>query len=147
MNITTVAIAIGLACGLVIGGSGAWVWQQHRIDALKLEAQNVRIEQQRNARQALERVTAQRDKVQADAAKRSIDSRASAAAARTELDRLRVATDAAMRAAADNITACVDAAATATRLLDKCAAEYQSLGERADRHVNDIKTLVADWPK
>jgi len=36
---------------------------------------------------------------------------------------------------------------TLGKLLAECSAEYRGLAERADRHVNDVRTLREAWPK
>lgn len=92
-----------------------------------------------------------RVKEAADAAKKRDDGlRANAAGARAELDRLRGAIAAATRRdPVPGTTPSADDqhAATAGRLLAECAAEYQSMGERAAGHASDVQTLIESWPR
>lgn len=143
MNTTLISAIVAAA----IGAAGAWYVQEHRIDTLLLEQQDERISIQRAARTSLERTLSRSSAAQSAAASRAVVLRKSADDARGELDSLQHATDAALRAAAQSADASLAAATTATGLLNQCAAEYQALGERCDRHVNDIKTLTEAWPK
>lgn len=138
---------IAIVLSAILGFSTAWAVQQHRIDQLKLETTHERISIQRAARATIERSVAQTAAAQSAAMARAVELRRVADGARAELGRLRNASDAAVRTATSNADACVERATSAAELLNQCAAEYQSLGERADRHVSDIKTLTDAWPK
>lgn len=101
--------------------------------------------------EAAQRVAAmqtQVTKAQNDAKKRETELRAAAAGAAAESDGLRddiaryrdtlaSATDAAR----------TDRAAAVASVLGHCAERYQVLSERADRHVNDLRTLIDAWPR
>lgn len=39
-----------------------------------------------------------------------------------------------------------DTAAALTVVLERCSVEYRELAETADRHTNDIRTLIDAWP-
>lgn len=143
MNLTMIASVIAAALGF----GAAWTLQGRAIDALKLEHANERIAIQAAARKTIERNTSALASAQNNAVVLAGKSRADADSARTELDGLRVATETALRSASASLDACIVGTATATKLLNQCGAEYQALGERADRHTNDIKTLTAAWPK
>lgn len=87
-------------------------------------------------------------KAQNEARKRETDLRAAADDARSESDGLR--DDLArlrdeLAEAAGNATA--ERAAALGVVLHKCAAEYQGLAQRCDRHVNDLRTLMEAWPR
>ena len=84
---------------------------------------------------------------QNNAVTRSVALRAAASASRTERDGLRDQTDAALLGASASHAACLERATTASAVLNQCAAAYQDLGERADRHVSDLQTLTEAWPK
>ena len=143
MNLTMIASFIAAA----IGFGAAWTYQGKQLAELELTHANERIINQAAARRAIERSTSAVIKAQNGAVVLAGKSRADADSARTELDGLRVATETALRSASASLDACLVAATTATKLLNQCGAEYQALGERADRHTNDIKTLTAAWPK
>ena len=81
------------------------------------------------------------------AEQRAAENAAAAALARTELERLRKQSASANAAAGTSQTACVEYAATATDVLNECASALVSLGEAADGHVNDIRTLTGSWPE
>ena len=106
---------------------------------------------QKAATQAAEETAALQTKVteaQNDARKREITLRADADGARGELDGLRIEIDAARDQLA---TASRDAAAQRAvavgAVLQDCSRRYSGLAEKADRHVNDIRTLTDSWPK
>lgn len=143
MNLTFISYAIAAALGF----GAAWTLQGRAIDSLKLEKKDERIARDYAARAAIERSTSAVIKAQNGAVVLATKSRADADSARTELDGLRVATETALRTASSSLDACIVGAAAATKLLNQCGAEYQALGERADRHTNDIKTLTEAWPK
>jgi hypothetical protein len=87
-------------------------------------------------------------KAQNDAKAREIPLRLAAAAALSESDSLRddLAT---LRMQLDSAThdAAVNRAVAIGDVLGQCAKEYQGLAERADRHANDLKTLIQAWPQ
>jgi len=142
LNLTILASALAGIAGFGL----AWQLRAGTIESMKLEQANERIAIQRAARAAIDRATVQITRAQTESATRAIALRADADAARGELDRLRDAT-ATVRTPADDAAACADRTAAIGKLLNQCAAAYQELGERADRHVNDIRTLTAAWER
>ena len=83
-----------------------------------------------------------------DAKKREATIRADAAAVRRTADRLRDdLADIRRNLPEATIAACRVRADTVADLLGRCAGRYTDLAERADRHVNDVKTLTEAWPK
>lgn len=74
--------------------------------------------------------------------------RAAAAAAATESDGLRGDLDA-MRLQLDSASrdAAVERANAVGAVLLQCSRAHQSLAEKADRHVNDLRTLIDAWPR
>lgn len=82
------------------------------------------------------------------ARRRENQNRAAAAAARAESDRLRddlaAATAQLPGLAGDALR---DRAATLGELLGLCAAEYQGMAGKAQRHADDVRTLTEAWPK
>ena len=131
--------------GAVIAGlasTGAWQVQEWRYGAKETQrVQQQVITERSNAAVQIRRVdnviiATNRARV------REVVLRADAERARAALDGLRDAAASALRAAGASHDACLVRAATATKLLQQCAGTYQELGERADRHVSDIRTLV-----
>lgn len=82
---------------------------------------------------------------QNDAIKRQAILKADAASAHAALDSLRkqIATNI---TGAPAITGTEHAAALAV-LFGECAQRYTDLGEKADGHASDVKTLIDAWPK
>ena len=87
-------------------------------------------------------------KAQNDAKKRETELRAAAAGAAAESDGLRgdIAHYRDTLASATDAARTERAAAVAS-VLGHCADRYQVLSERADRHVNDLRTMIDAWPK
>jgi hypothetical protein len=87
-------------------------------------------------------------KAQNEAHTREAALRSAAAAAATESDGLRSDVEA-LRAslAGASSDAAVERAAAIGVVLGQCAARYQVLAQRSDRHVSDLRTLMDAWPK
>lgn len=143
-------VIASLTSALLSFGS-AWQIQSWRHDA----EEKHRVEQE--AAQAL---SAQRDlralenrrytaaaSAQVAAAARDTELRRDAAGSRDALVGLSHATDQALREAGASHAACTERAATLGELLAASTKEYRDLGEKASRHVSDIKTLTDTWPK
>lgn len=84
-----------------------------------------------------------------DARDRETALRAAAAAARAQSDGLRKQTHtAARRLAAPDVApgAVIEYATASSELLADCSRRYQELGELADGHAADVRTLLAAWP-
>lgn len=115
-------------------------------DAYKLQQAAATQKAQESARQ-IEQQRQQQAQEAIDASKkREAALRADAAGARTALERLRNA----IRATSDMPSGAGNAQrgpSTADELLARCAAEYQRMGEIADQHASDVKTLIEAWPK
>jgi hypothetical protein len=103
------------------------------------KAQRQKADNERSAR-AAEQARAQREKTLL----------ADAASVRDELNKLRTSLSSAgtgLRADPAHLYANPDTTATVSELLVNCASRYAELGEAADRHVSDLQTLMAAWPK
>lgn len=85
---------------------------------------------------------------QNEAKKRESSLRAVADGARAESDGLRGDIDV-MRAQLAGATqsAAVERAAAVATILQHCSRQYSDLAARADRHANDVRTLIEAWPK
>lgn len=87
-------------------------------------------------------------KAQNEAHKREEGLRLAADNARRESDGLRNdAENLRLQLEAGTREAAIDRAAAVATVLGQCAARYQVLAERSDRHVNDLRTLIDAWPK
>lgn len=134
-------VAAGALAG-ALGFSSAWQIQNWRADAHEKDRIVLAAEQERKLH-AVEQ--AGRDAVIAAqnlARTREAKLRADAAGARKSFDGLRAATDGAVTAARASHDACLDRATTLSIVFNQCGAELQTLGEIADRHVSDIRTLM-----
>lgn len=130
-----------------VAATGAWQVQNWRYAAKeKAHVEQQMADQRASAAAAIRRVDTV-SQAQSDAAARLDSLRRSAGLARDELDGLRMASEAAMRTASASLDACTATAAAYSRLLNQCGAEYQALGERADGHASDVRTLMQAWPK
>jgi len=154
MTIAQIIAAVALAIGVAAGGVGSWLWQSSRVAAVKLELSNEqldraneRISQQRAARTVTERLTNQVSKAQTDAATRAVRLAADRDGARTELDRLRIASESAVRAATAGIDACTSAVRTYAVIQSQCAGAVQELAGDADRWSGHAVMLQEAWPR
>lgn len=140
--LAAVAIGAGMTTALV----QTWRLQAARdgLAALRLEVAEANTRAANQAAQLEAAVT----KAQNEAKQREHDLRAAAAGARAESDGLRddlaVLRD---QLAGATHAAAVDRAAAIGAVLQQCSARHQSLAERCDRHVNDIRTLMDAWPR
>lgn len=143
MNLTAITSIISAVAGFAV----AWQLQAHQIVKLNLERANERIALQQASRAANERNTTALIQAQNNAAVRDRVVRGNAAATGAAGNGLRITTASTVRAAAESTDTCPNSAAALAVVSDQCFAELQGLAEVADRHVNDIKTLIEAWPK
>lgn len=136
---------VQVAAGIVIAAvasTGAWQVQEWRYGAKETQrVQQLLTTERNNAAAQIRRV----DNVVIatnQARVREVALRADADRSRAALGGLRDAASNALSSARSSHDACLVRAATAAKLLQQCAGAYQELGERADRHVSDIKTLI-----
>ena len=146
MNLTLIAAAVSAALAGSIGFGAAWTLQGRAIDKLVLEAKDERIEQQRAARQAIERATDNLRKAQNDAQDRRTGIDAAVDSNGAGLIWLRD-TATAVRAAATTPDASAAYANTVSELFNQCGRELVKVAGRADGHVNDIQALMDAWPR
>ena len=125
-----------LLIGLAVGGSAAWKTQEWRYGRVlaeaKAESNRMESARQRNVTEAVDANQ-----------KRVIQAERSAAAARSELERLRgdVAN------LKGSTPADTERALALGGLLADCSRAYQELASKADGHVNDVRLLLDAWPK
>lgn len=125
----------------------AWQFQSWRMDAKEKEhVEQILADQRSASAAAIRRQEAVISAVNAGSV-REVALRRDAAGARTALVGLSHATEQALRDAATTHATCIDRAAAVADVLKQSTERYRSLGETCDRHVSDIKTLTAAWPK
>lgn len=108
-------------------------------------AEAVNIAQQQAADQT-KSLQEQKDAAIQEAQTRAAENAAAAGRARSELDRLRKQSAGGVGQAGASHAACVEYAAAANDVLGECAGALAFLAEKADGHVNDIRTLTGAWP-
>jgi len=82
----------------------------------------------------------------AQAQTRAAENAVAAGRAKSELARLRESSAAGASNARTSDSACTEYATAATTVLNECSAALVELGQVADGHVSDIKTLTGSWP-
>ena len=139
-------VALAIAA-FAAGGTSAWKvqnWRQANAEKDRLQAELVaerefarnETKRQQNAIDSFNAARAREAKLRTDAD-----------AARLAVDRVRSAADSAVeRAKADHAT-CLVATVAFRDVFGQCVKEYRSLGETADRWVNDIQVMQDQWPK
>jgi hypothetical protein len=137
----TALVSASLAFG------GAWRVQDWRYKSKEAENESIRAAEGFAAGNAAKGQIQNVSNAQSAATRRDASLRRAAADSADQLRLLHEASAAALRTAATSLDACTERAATFSRLLDHCGQDYQDLGERADRHVSDIRTLMDAWPK
>lgn len=117
---------------------------QTRVAELRTAIATAEARAAEQAAEMLQKVT----EAQNESKKREALLRASADSARSELDGLRGDIDH-MRdqLAGATASAATERAAAVGAVLQQCAARYSDLAAKADRHVNDIRTLIEAWPR
>lgn len=145
MNLTLIKYAVIFAACFGSGFGTAWKWQASNIYQINLERKDERISIERAARSTLERHQATVAKAQDNAEVRVRVLTNAVIANSTELDRLRNADDAAMRAASSTLEACVAHATAQSTVLGQCASRLVEMAGNADGHASDVKTLIDSW--
>ena len=141
---TTLIIAGAIA---VTSFGSAWKIQDWRMGAKEKEyVEQALVDQRAEATNAIRR-TETVIKAQSEGATRSAGLRRDAAGARTAIVSLSDAAEQALREAATSHNTCLDRATTLDQLLGTMATAGGELAEKAGRHVNDLQTLEAAWPK
>ena len=146
MNLTLLAALISAGVAGIAGWGAAWTVQGRAIDKLVMEAKDERIEQQRQARQAIERATDNLRKAQEAAQARRTGIDAAVDSNGAGLIGLRD-TATAVRSAATTPDASAAYANTVSELFDQCGRELVKVAGRADGHINDIQALMDAWPR
>lgn len=147
MNLTLLAALISAGVAGLAGWGTAWTIQGRTIDKLIIEAKDERINQQRAARQAIERATNNVREAQKSASNRAAVLALDADRARGESNGLRESIATAMRANAATLEACTRHAGTLGELLGSCGDRLKDVSADADTWANQAVTLQKAWPK
>ena len=131
----------------VIGFTGGWTVQSWRYGAKETKRAEQQLVDQRLAAATTVRRLDNSIQAQNAAVSRNRDLRMAAAGSRDALIGLHDASAAALRESSASLAACTDRATAISVVLDQCGAAYQRLGEKADRHASDVKTLIDAWPR
>ena len=135
----------------VLAAVGTWKVQDWRytgqinqIKAAQAEAVNTAT---REARAQESRRYQEIQNAQAKSAQRAADARRASDAARTAGDGLRDDIAAGLRASEESAAACHQHAASVSRLLSQCEADYRGMATAAQGHAGDVMLLLDAWPK
>ena len=145
MNLTLLASLISGAVAAAAGFGAAWTLQGRAIDLLKLEAKDAIIQQQRAARQSIDRALSQVSQAQNDAQARRVVIAADSRRAGDAGNGLRLTSTSAVRTATDNADACAAIVATYDAILAEGRGFVQEVAAEADRCFSDVQTLKDAW--
>ena len=67
--------------------------------------------------------------------------------ARLAAERLHDASERSLQTARENHAACIVSANTHAELFGECRTELRQMGQAAQSHATDVKTLIQAWPK
>ena len=142
---------VALAASLVGAGAG-WKVQAWRlgskIQSMQTEFTQTLAEAERKAQEQERRLNTQIQEARNAAAKREQNYRRDGDALRAELDWLRVETaDAGRELPTLTPAAASGRGATALKLFEQCAIEYEKMARHAQGHANDTLMLQEAWPK
>lgn len=118
----------------------------HRDSLEKADAEQKLVDVRANAAASIRRTDAV---IEAQNAAKTRDHalRIAVSLARDERDGLRLELEEAQRQLAGlSAEACIKRAATLSDVLNQCTERYTGVAEKADRHANDVKTLMDSWP-
>lgn len=143
-----------LAVAIVAGALSAWAgwsvqgWRMsEQIAALKSAQAEALNTATREARATESRRYQEVHDAQVKSAKRAADARRAADSARNAGDGLRDDIAAGLRASEESAAACHQHAASVSRLLSQCEADYRGMATAAQGHAGDVMLLLEAWPK
>lgn len=147
MNLTLI---LSLVSALV-AGAGTWVFEDARHTAamseLRLHYADESIKAQAIAAKQQQDITTKYQGAINDSKTREAALRRDADSARSESDSLREqSTDAARRLSSAPAPAVLEYATAINELFADCSRRYQELGQKADGHASDVRTLIDAWP-
>jgi predicted nucleic acid-binding Zn-ribbon protein len=136
----------------LLGAAGAWQiqdWRYNaRIQSMQAEFTKTVAAAERDAQEQERRLNSQIQEARDAAAKREQDLRRDSDTLRSELDGLRnEAADAGRKLPRNPACPSSARAATAIKLFEQCAVEYEKMARHAQGHANDALMLQEAWPK
>ena len=144
---TLIAAAVSAALAGSIGFGAAWTLQGRDIDALRIEAKDAIIIQQRATREAVERASDDIRKAQTSAANRIAVLNRELAAVGSERDRLRDTSAIAVRTATDSPATCDNITAAYRDILAEGSSFIQEVVADVDKCSVERQTLIDAWPR
>jgi len=138
---TIMAMVIALA-----GFGSAWTLQDWRYGAKEAHRAQQELADTRNNAAATLRRAENVIAAQNSAQSRAVALRRDADSARSELERLRNDLAHTTPSATTTPQACTERTIALSDVLGECAATYSDLAGKADRHANDVQTLMEGWP-
>jgi len=147
MNITILIALCSAAAAGAAGFGSAWHIQGSRITQMELNHANAIIQQQRAARQSIDRALSQVSQAQNDAQARRVVIAADSRRAGDAGYGLRLTSTSAVRTATDNADACAAIVATYDAILEEGRGFIQEVAGAADQCFSDLKTVNDAWPK
>jgi len=147
MNPLLIASLISASLAGSAGFGIAWRLQTATINTMELENANERINQQRTARQTLERHMQTVATAEASAAVRVTRNRADAGRAGDSGSGLRIASADTVRAASADTATCLASVAQYDQLLGAVVEAGGRMASEADGWENDALKLHSAWPK
>lgn len=139
LALAAIIFALGLATGIKYESGEVLKLQVEKQTALVAAVAGARTQEQA-------RITKVQEAQNADA-KRTRAAMADAAAARTELDRVRDTLRAANGSPGESVSACRQRADAVSVVFSQCAGALVGVAEAADAQANAVKLLQDAWPK
>jgi uncharacterized phage infection (PIP) family protein YhgE len=143
LNVTLIAAALAFGGGWVTNG-----WRLNgKIDRMIAEHSQEMAKAGQNAMQEAARLQKIKDEALNEANRIAEQNKKAAAAARTELDRLRRQLASANDLSSATCPSTRDYAATLATVFGECASRISELAEKADGHAADSRTLESSFPR
>lgn len=109
---------------------------------------NVAVLQAKEAANEIERTNRiSKEKALEDRTKQLVQNNIASDRARIASERMRDTSEQSLAQARASHDAAIISATTHKELLDSCRNEYRDMGQKAQGHATDIKTLIDAWPK
>lgn len=144
---TLIAAAASLAIGLLSGWTANGWRMNSKIDRMIAEHSQAMAQAGQNAMNEAARLQKLKDEALNEANRIAQQNAKAAAAARTELDRLRSQLATANDLSTASCPSTRDYAATLATVFGECATRIGELAEKADGHAADSRTLEGAFPK
>lgn len=139
-------IAIALIIALAFGASN---WKSYTLGkTAERTAWNMRTIKANDDARELERLNRQsKESALENRTKQIMANVVAADRARLAAERLHNASERSLQTARENHAACIVSANTHAELFGECRTELRQMGQAAQGHATDVKTLIDAWPK